>query len=51
MAVATNFNAGKTICEVSNLDADWSYLTDYPTYANGLRTLSIQVIPSAKTDV
>jgi len=51
MAVATKFEQGRTILNVASLDADWSYLTILPDYTNGVRTLSVQYVPSGKADV
>jgi len=44
MAVATKFNG--TTHNVSSIDANWNYLTDFPSYVNGIRVNNIEYHPS-----
>ncbi len=50
MAMVKTFNVGNTVLVLASLDADWTYLTDFPAYANGIRVQSIQYIPSGNND-
>ena len=49
MAVATTFKG--CIFTVASLDQDWNYITDFPSYVNGIRVQSISFIPSHANDV
>jgi hypothetical protein len=44
------FNVGNTVLVLASLDTDWTYATDFPQHAHGVRIHSIQYIPSGIND-